>query len=108
MFRHMEKALEEVDRTLGRWAECPHLWNVRGDLIQLLETKEPPPLKEAEKSYKMALRLNPKDTEAIEALAHFYDSVEPKPRKAKQYAQQFLALTKKRVSEMEQIISGRN
>jgi hypothetical protein len=62
------KALAGLEQLLARNKECPYLWNLRGDLIQLLETQDGPPLAEAAKSYKTSLRLNSNDMEALENL----------------------------------------
>ncbi len=72
-------ALAKLERMLEHQQECPYLWILRGDLIQLYETQKGPPLNEAAISYRKALRLNPHDLSAIESLAHFYDAVVQKP-----------------------------
>jgi tetratricopeptide (TPR) repeat protein len=103
--RKFEKALAKIEKLLARYSECPHLWNLRGDLIQLLETPHGPALAEAAKSYKMALRLNPQDLEALENLAHFYDVVIPRPASAKKYARAYIAKAKRGLREMECILT---
>ena len=102
--RKFEKALAGLEKLLTRRKECPYLWNLRGNLIQLLETQDGPPLAEAAKSYKTALRLNPNDLETLENLAHFYDAVEPKPAKAKRYAEAYIAKAKRGLAEMERVM----
>jgi tetratricopeptide (TPR) repeat protein len=103
--KKFEKALASLEKLLARHRECPHLWNLRGDLIQLLETQDGPPLAEAAKSYKTALRLDPNNLETLESLAHFYDAVEPKPATAKRYAQGYIAKAKRGIAEMERVIA---
>ncbi|HXP61576.1 MAG TPA: hypothetical protein VN829_13850 [Dongiaceae bacterium] len=100
-----EKALAGLEELMIHHKDCPHLWNLRGDLIQLVETQDGPPLAEAEKSYKRALRLNANDLEALESLAHFYDAVDPNPAKAKRYAEAYIARAKRGLSEMERVIA---
>jgi len=103
--KKFKKALANLEKLLARHRECPHLWNARGDLIQLLETQDGPPLAEAAKSYKTALRLNPNDLETLESLAHFYDAVDPKPVTAKRYAEVYIAKAKRGLAEMERVIA---
>jgi len=103
--KKFEKALAKLGKLLARHKECPHLWNLRGDLIQLLETQDGPPLAEAAKSYKTALRLNPNNLETLESLAHFYDAVEPKPATAKRYAEAYITKAKRGIAEMERVIA---
>lgn len=67
--KKFERALANLEKLLARHKECPRLWNLRGDLIQLLETQDGPPLAEAAKSYKTALRLNRNNLETLESLA---------------------------------------
>jgi Flp pilus assembly protein TadD len=104
--RQFEKALTGLEKLLTRHKEWPHLWNLRGDLIQLIGTQDGPPLGEAAKSYKTALRLNPNDLETLANLAHFYDAVEPKPVTAKRYAEAYIVIAKQGLAEMERIIAN--
>jgi uncharacterized protein (DUF433 family) len=83
--------------------ECPYLWILRGDLIQLYETQKGPPLNEAAVSYRKALKLNPHDLSAIESLALFYDAVVQKPAWAKRYAGAYIEKVRQSLSEMELI-----
>jgi tetratricopeptide (TPR) repeat protein len=106
--KQFEHALEEVGSLLKQNNGCPTLWNLRGDLIQLLDAREGPSLKEAERSYLMALKLAPRDLDATEGLAHFYDAVMPNTRKAKQYARQLLQMLKRRLLETEKILSEKD
>jgi Tfp pilus assembly protein PilF len=53
-----QEAFSQVEEALKHNKECPGLWNVRGDLIQLLEAASAPPLAEAAKSYRRALKLD--------------------------------------------------
>jgi hypothetical protein len=102
------KAFAKLEKLLRRHRECSHLWNLRGDLIQLLDTQDGPPLIEAAASYKTALKSNPNDIEALESLAHFYDAVDPKPASAKHYAEAYIANVKRGLSEMERIIAEKS
>ena len=96
-------ALAKLERVLPRHQECSYLWTLRGDLIQLHETQEGPPLKEAAASYRKALKLDPNNLYAIESLAHFYDAVDLKPARAKHYAEAYIAKAKRRLAEMERV-----
>jgi len=93
---------------LKRQQECPYLWTLRGDLIQLLETQEGPPLKEAAASYSKALNLNPNNLEAVESLAYFYDAVDPNPEKAMRYAKVYIEKAKQGLLAMEQIVAAKS
>jgi tetratricopeptide (TPR) repeat protein len=103
--KKFEKALASLEKLLARHKECPHLWNLRGDLIQLLDTQDGPPLGEAAKSYKTALRLDPNNLETLASLAHFYHAVEPKPETAKRYAEAYIVIAKRGLAEMERVIA---
>ena len=98
-------ALAKLDKDLPRHQECSYLWILRGDLIQLQETQEGPPLKEAAASYRKALKLDPNNLYAIESLAHFYDAVDLKPAKAKRYAVTYIAKAKRGIAEMERVVA---
>src|SRR4051812_45785041 len=104
--QEFEAALSEVDRLLAKESGNAYLWNLRGDLVQLLDTKDGPPLAQAAESYRKALEINPNDLEAIEGLAHFYDVIERRPSEAKKYAKQYLDKTKKSLLEMNRILEG--
>lgn len=103
--KKFREAFAILEKLLACHKECPHLWNLRGDIIQLFETQDGPPLAEAAACYKTALKLNPNDLEALESLAHFYDAVDPKPAKAKYYAETYIAKAKCGLREMEQILA---
>jgi hypothetical protein len=59
------------------------------------------------KSYKKALRLDSDNLESLESLAHFYDAVEPKPTTAKRYAETYIAIAERRLTEMKRIVNDR-
>lgn len=101
-----DQALTECEKALKQDQGNPYLWNLRGDLIQLLDHVDGPPLSEAANSYKTALRINPKDVSALESLAHFYDAVEAKPRLARRYAKAWIRQTKQTLTDMEKIVVG--
>lgn len=103
---HFREALTEVDELLEEDEDNSNLWNLRGDLIQLLGSQDGPPLSEARKSYTKALELNPNDLEALESLARFHDVVEINRSKAKKFAKAYLERARKSVAEMELIIAG--
>jgi tetratricopeptide (TPR) repeat protein len=103
--QRFERALAALEKVLKREQECPYLWILRGDLIQLLERKDGPPLREAAASYSKALKLNPNNLEAIESLAHFYDAVDPKPVMAKRYAGLYVKKAMKSLSEMKRVLT---
>jgi len=80
------EALREVELDLVQNDECPYLWLLRGNLLQLSESVSPMPLEEAEKSYLKALELDPDYIQAMENLAHFYDIVVPDKKRAHEFA----------------------
>lgn len=80
------EALSEVELDLEQKKDCPYLWLLRGNLIQLSEPASPKPLEEAEKSYLKALELDPDYIQAMESLAHFYDIVIPDKKRAHKFA----------------------
>jgi predicted Zn-dependent protease len=98
-------ALENLEQLLLSQQESPYLWTMRGDLIQLIETENGPPLKQAAISYRKALKLDPHDLYAIKSLARFYYAVDQQPAKAKEFAASFVEKATQGISEMEQIIS---
>jgi predicted Zn-dependent protease len=99
------RALKRLDALLRRQQDRPYHWTLRGDLIQLYETQDGPPLKEAAVSYLKALKLDPFDLYAIKSLARFYDAVSPRPATAKRYAEAYIAKAKRGLAEMESIIA---
>ncbi len=101
-------ALAEIELLLASNKSCPHLWNLRGDAIQLSEDLPGLELKDAELSYKTALELNPNDLETLESLAHFYDAVDDNPKEAKRFAQAYVILAAKSLKEMEKILAEPN
>src|SRR5438876_747112 len=82
-----EAALAKLEGYLKRHPECSEIWVLRGDLIQLLDRQDGPPLSEAAKSYEKALWINPNSLEALEGLAHYYDAVDLRPKRARRHAQ---------------------
>ena len=80
------EALREVELDLKQKSDCPYLWLLRGNLIQLSDSASPKPLEEAEKSYLKALKLDPDYIQAMENLAHFYDIVMPDKKRAHEFA----------------------
>ncbi len=101
-----EKAVQHLDKMLIVEPENPLLWNIRGDIIQLVDSPNGLPLSEVEKSYLKALELSPYDLEAIESLAHYYYAVADKPVEAKKYAIDYLRITQKVSVAMNEIVNG--
>lgn len=99
-----EAALAQLEKVKVHHQECPYLWILRGDLIQLLDTQDGPPLKEAGISYRKAVMLDSNNVYAIESLAHFYDAIEQQPERARYYANIFIKKVKQSLSDMEQIL----
>lgn len=100
----LQEALSQVDSLLSLQTESPYLWNLRGDLLQMQDTMDGPPLEESARCYLKALELNANDLEAMESLAHFYDAVNVKPAKAKKFAKAYIEKTKTSIRAMERIL----
>jgi len=103
--RQFKRALSQVDKLLAQQPDCPYLWNYRGNLIQLLDEGDVPAVDEAKTSYLKALEVNPDDLEALENLAHFYDTVGHSPIEAKKYATAYVEKARKSLVAMERILS---
>jgi len=103
--KKFQTAFSQVEKALKHYKECPNLWNIRGDLIQLIEAKDAPPLSEAAKSYRRALKLNPNCLESIESLAHYYDAVDPQPAKARYYANVYVKKAEDILYQMKKILA---
>ena len=80
-----EETILLVNRAVIEHPRSSKLWVMRGDLIQLIDFESSIPLKEAEKSYRKAIKTNPFNIEAYESMGYFLDAVMAKPRKAKRY-----------------------
>jgi tetratricopeptide (TPR) repeat protein len=68
-----------VEEGLREHPRSARLWNLRGDLIQLVEddqTLESYSLDDARDSYEHARAAAPDDPEAYESLGHFFDAVD--------------------------------
>jgi hypothetical protein len=105
--RLFNEALFEVEADLKHKDDCPYLWLLRGNLVQL--ASEPPTLtlEEAEKSYIKALTLDPDYIEAMESLAHFFDVVIPDRKRAHEYAQLALRRMERVTADMNEIVKDR-
>ena len=101
-----DRALLEVEVLRDKCRDCPSIWILRGDLIQLAESADTPPLEEAAVSYKKALEIDPNNLEALESLAHFYDAVVSEPANARQYAQACIQKIELIRSAMQNIVSA--
>jgi len=99
------EALTQVEALLTSLEECPCLWNYRGVLILLDESDNPPPLEEAAKSFSRALELDPKNLEALEELAHYYDAIDSQPDMARKYASEYVENVKPVIDAMERILA---
>ena len=104
--REFDRALVAVNSCLEACPDNFHLWNLRGDLIQLQDSKEGLPLAEAEQSYLKSLECRPDNWESLEALAHLYDVVLPDSTKANDYARRFLAEVRPSIEQMEKIVES--
>jgi tetratricopeptide (TPR) repeat protein len=102
--QEFEKAVQHLEKMLIVEPENPLLWNIRGDIIQLVDSLDGPPLSEAERSYLKALELSPYNLEAIESLAHYYDAVAANPVEAKKYAKEYLRISQKASVAMSEIV----
>ena len=98
-----DEALRALDAALAIEPQNGYLWNRRGNVIQLLDRSDGPPLSEVERSHLKALEINAKDLDAIEELAHYYD-IENKPDLAKKYAVEYLRIAQKACAAMSVII----
>jgi Tfp pilus assembly protein PilF len=78
-------AIAICELAVAEFPSSAKLWLMRGDLIQLAGYEGAPPLSDAEQSYRQAIAVSPRCSEAYEALANFFDAVMAKPRKARQY-----------------------
>jgi len=65
-------------------------------------------LDEVEMCLSKALELDPGHLEALEEAAHFYDAVMPDRTKAVMYAQHYIQIAGKVVSDMQAIIDDPN
>lgn len=61
------------------------LWTMRGNLIELADIEIGQPLREPERCYRQAIKVDPFFVEAYEDLAWFLDAVLGKRRKAKRF-----------------------
>jgi hypothetical protein len=64
-----------ADEAVAQFPRSSKLWCLRAALIQLGCGDAPYTLSEALESYKRALSVNPSSIEALEDIAHFYDTV---------------------------------
>jgi hypothetical protein len=104
--RIFDRALRELDWLIAINPSIPFLWIMRGDLLQVApNSRSRSPLRDAAVCYKRALALNPKDLDAMESLAHYYDAVLGQPRLAQRYARKFIASAKVSIDRMEKIIA---
>ena len=100
------QAFNLIEEFLGAQQDNPYLWNLRGNVIQLLDIPDHPPLSEVERSYLKALEINPDDLDSIESLAHYYDALLDDVDQSKKYAQLYLDKTTKVRSAMDAILQG--
>jgi len=98
------KVFQLVEESVAVEQTNPYLWNLRGDIIQLLDIPDGPPLSEVERSYLKALEIDPEGLESIESLAHYYDAVSADVEQSKKYAALYLRKTSKSCAAMEAIL----
>lgn len=72
----LEKALEAVQKLLQEWPGNASLWILLGDLIQLQETGNAPPLDDARAAYQKATELDADSPRPWIELAYFLYAVE--------------------------------
>ncbi len=90
MVKLIKQVFHLIEETVAVEQANPYLWNLRGDVIQLLDIPDGPPLSEVEESYLKALEIEPENLESIESLAHYYDAVSTDVGKSKKYAALYL------------------
>jgi len=105
--RDFKQAFKLIEESVAVEQTNPYLWNLRADVIQLLDIPDGPPLLEVEKSYLKALEINPEDLESIESLAHYYDAVSTDIEKSKRYAALYLNKASKTCAAMDAILRGK-
>jgi len=85
-------ALDLVEQGLKLYPRSPRLWILRGDLIQVSDDTTQYELEDALKSYRAAVRLDPRSPEAYESLGRYFDAVENRPREAESYFRKAIEL----------------
>jgi Tfp pilus assembly protein PilF len=88
------EALSACERALVEHPNVAGLWVMRGDLIQLVESKYS--LSESFQSYQRAIALDPRSAEAYEELGLLLSNVMDNPRKARQFLHKAWLLRRKR------------
>ena len=102
--RRKQKTIKEVGALLRKSHFSPYLHILKAELILLSEGHDALPLKEAERAYLKAHKINPNDLEAIEGLAHYYDAVDPNPSKARAFAKSYLVKSSSAASRLRKIL----
>src|SRR5690242_17090188 len=100
----IKSRLKQNKILLRKHAECADLWVKRARLLMLEDEPLTGTLDDVEGCLLRALALSPKDLEAIEEAAHFYDVMVPNKRKAVMYAKRYIRFAGKVVSDMNAII----
>jgi hypothetical protein len=109
--KEWEELFRENTQRLNLVPECPELWVAKARLMMLddyPEHHEPSGLDEIEKCILQALELEPEHMDALEEAAHFYDVMIPDRDKAIMYAQHYIQVAGKVVSDMQAIIDDSN
>ena len=96
--RRFDVALQGIDSILQLIGDWPELLVLKARIIQLSD-HDGPTLGDAECCLLAAFSLDPKHTEAIQDLAHFYAIVIPKPEEARRFASLY-------ASETSQVLGG--
>ena len=102
--RRFDEALTKIDESLAQCPDCTSLLVSRGIVIQLLDHREGPALREAERSLLRALEVSPDNLSAIEELAHYYDAVADDSGKAKHFAREYLSRVEPVIQEMRALL----
>lgn len=77
--------IQLADDAVRAFPSSAKLWVMRGDLLQLADVETGYALLESERSYRIAIKVDPGCIEGYRELAYFLDVVMGKRRKAKRY-----------------------
>ncbi len=77
--------IELAEESVRAWPLSAQLWTVRGDLLQLAECDTVHPLREVERCYRQAIKVDPRYAEAYEELGRFLAATMDNRRKARRF-----------------------
>jgi hypothetical protein len=101
--------LRAIEEALGVHPDCPHLLVQKAILIQVQDELDGVPgLEEVERCLLTAYALDDRFLEAIEELAHFYDTVCPDVAKARMFAERYIAVVTPVLRDLTVIRDGRD